>query len=69
MTEHRAQIAEDYAAADLTYRNELGQALLDAGHDEAADMLLILPLPRFVPPVESDPDDADNWINGFMLPL
>ena len=69
LTDHRAQLAEDYAAADLAYRNELGQALIDAGHDEAADMLLILPLPRFVPPIESDPDDSANWINGFMLPL
>lgn len=69
LTQHRAQISEDYAAADLIYRNELGQALLDAEQDEAADMLLILPLPRFVPPAESDPDDADNWIDGFILPL
>jgi len=69
LTDHRAQLAEDYAAADLTYRNELGHAHIEAGHDEAADMLLILPLPRFVPPVESDPDDATNWINGFILPL
>jgi hypothetical protein len=69
LTDHRAQLAQDYAAADLAYRNELGQALIDAGHDEAADMLLILPLPQFVPLVESDPDDATNWINGFMLPL
>lgn len=69
LTDHRAQLAEDYAASDLTYRNELGQALIAAEHQEAADMLLILPLPQFVPPVESDPDDPDDWVNGFVLPL
>lgn len=69
LTEHRAQLAADYGAADLAYRNDLGQALIDAGHDESASMLLILPLPTFVPPVESDPDDTTEWVNGFMLPL
>ncbi|WP_055476940.1 hypothetical protein [Gordonia sp. HS-NH1] len=69
LTEHRAQLAADYAAADLAYRNDLGQALIAAGHDESASMLLILPLPTFVPPAESDPDDTTEWVNGFMLPL
>lgn len=69
LTHHRAQLAQDYAAADLAYRNELGQALRGAGHDESAYMLLILPLPQFVPLVESNPEDDADWINGFVLPL
>ncbi len=69
LTEHRAQIAEDYAAAVHHYRNKLGQALIDNGHDESADVLHILPLPKFVPPIESDPDDSRDWVNGFILPL
>lgn len=69
LTQHRAQIAEDYAAAVHIYRNELGQALIGSGHGEAADVLLILPLPKFVPPIESDPDDDGDWVNGFILPL
>lgn len=70
LTEHRAQLAADYAAASLSeYRNPLEQALRDAGHEESADMLLILPLPKFVPPIDSDPDDDGDWVTGFMLPL
>jgi hypothetical protein len=70
MTEHRAQLAEDYAAADFDYRNNLSQALIEAGHDDAVAMLHILPLPKFVPPVEIDPSDPLNWLTGgFLLPL
>lgn len=69
LTNHRAQLADDYAADDLIYRNELAQALIGAGHDEAADILHILPLPKFVPPVETDAEDDDEWVHGFMLPL
>ena len=69
LSQHRAQIAEDFARDVLEYRAELGQSHLEAGNDEAYTILLILPLPKFVPPVDTDPDDPGDWINGFMLPL
>ncbi len=53
----------------LDYRTALGQAHLEAGNNDAYAVLLVLPLPKFVPPAEADPDDPNVWINGFVLAL
>jgi hypothetical protein len=69
LSHYRAQIAEDFSRDVLDYRTALGQAHLEAGNNDAYAVLLVLPLPKFVPPAEADPDDPNVWINGFVLAL
>ncbi|WP_235530616.1 hypothetical protein [Phycicoccus sp. Root563] len=70
LTRHRSAIAACYEARDHLFRSDLEKALVHAGQHASADMLLILPIPRFVPPVDHDDDDAlGGWRNGFLLRL
>lgn len=70
VADHRTQIAKRYTERTHQFRKELGASLIATGHDEAADLLLILPMPAFIPPVDTDWNDpGDDWLHGFVLPL
>lgn len=68
IADHRASLASDYTADVLTFRGDLQAAHLTRKNLEAVEKLDLLPMPVFVPPVETDLD-AGDWLTGFVLPL
>jgi hypothetical protein len=70
LTSRRAALADRYAATILQIsRNTRRHELSRLGHHDAVNTVQMLPMPKFIPPVDSGSDDDDDWLSGPLLTL
>lgn len=70
LTVRRPAMADSYTEAVLRLsRGWRGYELLRLEHPDSADVLAMLPLPKFIPPMDSEDDDGLEWLTGLLLTL
>ena len=70
LASRRAALADRYASAVLRIsRNTRCHELSRLGHHDAVSTVQMLPMPKFIPPVDLGSDDIDDWLSGPLLTL